>query len=525
MKFQKFIFAFLFSVIFFSGVANGQDIGKYIENNHIDSVKYFLEQGYDINGIYPRYTMLELAIHSNNKDMVDWLIDHNANVNLYNNQYTPLTSGVIYGKQYDSNEIVEILVNHDANLDFKGFMEFTPFVLACKISNTPAAKLLFERGADYNIHDQLENDFYYYVVRGHDPQLIEYFISKGFRIPRTSSSVDGPYLSWKNDKTVEINYMHYDSLSDQAEWSSELVNIDQKFSHSFMKEVNLSGKDNGILIREKGEYKNVKEVFALSDIHGNFDGFIKLLKSNHIIDDSLNWLWGKGHLVICGDVLDRGDLVTECLWLIYKLENQAEKAGGKVHYLLGNHELMILKDNDKSSVHDKYILPFAKAGIDYCNLFEQNTVFGRWIRSKNVAEKINNILFVHGGIPPEFIDMGYTIDNMNQLIHAYLKENSDFDLDLKQLAIQPTWYRGYFYNIDQSKELKKIRNFYHVKHIVVGHTAVNEVKSIQDGTVIAIGVHYGETGVPAQGLLIKNKNFFCVDENGEKSALDPVSGL
>ena len=92
-------------------------------------------------------------------------------------------------------------------------------------------------------------------------------------------------------------------------------------------------------------YKNVKKVAALSDIHGQFDLAVKLLVNNKIIDKKLNWRFGKGHLVIAGDIFDRGPKVHETLLLIYKLAQQAKKKGGRVHFLLGNHEYMVLHND------------------------------------------------------------------------------------------------------------------------------------------------------------------------------------
>ena len=71
---------------------------------------------------------------------------------------------------------------------------------------------------------------------------------------------------------------------------------------------------------EKSTFNNINKIAALSDIHGQYDLLIELFKNNKIIDDNLNWSFGKGHLVITGDIFDRGDKVNEVLWLIYKLE-------------------------------------------------------------------------------------------------------------------------------------------------------------------------------------------------------------
>ncbi|MCK7530014.1 MAG: hypothetical protein MZV63_02625 [Marinilabiliales bacterium] len=75
--------------------------------------------------------------------------------------------------------------------------------------------------------------------------------------------------------------------------------------------------------------------------------------ANGIIDRNLNWKFGRGHLVYLGDAHDRGDMVTEILWHLFSLERQAAKAGGMVHFVLGNHELMVL-DGDLRFINPKY---------------------------------------------------------------------------------------------------------------------------------------------------------------------------
>jgi len=50
-------------------------------------------------------------------------------------------------------------------------------------------------------------------------------------------------------------------------------------------------------------------------------------------------------LVLVGDCVDRGQEVTQVLWLIYKLEIAAKNKGGSVHFVLGNHEIMNFQGN------------------------------------------------------------------------------------------------------------------------------------------------------------------------------------
>ena len=102
---------FLLNIIFllscptaYSQLTQQLDVFRYIQQNKTDSIEYFLDQGNDINGIYPQNTLREMAIIYNQIDAVNLLIDHKANVNLQKNRSTPLFLSVIYGQNYKSNK-------------------------------------------------------------------------------------------------------------------------------------------------------------------------------------------------------------------------------------------------------------------------------------------------------------------------------------------------------------------------------------------------------------------------------------
>ncbi|HPS64194.1 MAG TPA: metallophosphoesterase, partial [Ignavibacteria bacterium] len=106
---------------------------------------------------------------------------------------------------------------------------------------------------------------------------------------------------------------------------------------------------------EKDVYEMPSKMLMVSDIEGNFNGFQMILKGAGVIDENFRWTFGAGHLVIDGDMFDRSLNVTECLWLIYKLEGEAENAGGKVHFVMGNHDVMNLK-GDYRYLRKKYLI-------------------------------------------------------------------------------------------------------------------------------------------------------------------------
>ena len=87
-------------------------------------------------------------------------------------------------------------------------------------------------------------------------------------------------------------------------------------------------------------WTGVDKIVAVGDIHGDYDNFTTILKNTGIISSNGHWKAGCTHFVQTGDVLDRGPDARKVLDLIMKLEKEAEKAGGMVHFLIGNHEEM-----------------------------------------------------------------------------------------------------------------------------------------------------------------------------------------
>ena len=81
-------------------------------------------------------------------------------------------------------------------------------------------------------------------------------------------------------------------------------------------------------------------VVAIGDVHGAYEGFLSILRLAGIVNEKGRWAGGKAHLVQTGDLLDRGKDTRKVLDLVMRLEGEAKKAGGRVHALLGNHEVM-----------------------------------------------------------------------------------------------------------------------------------------------------------------------------------------
>jgi hypothetical protein len=260
-------------------------------------------------------------------------------------------------------------------------------------------------------------------------------------------------------------------------------------------------------------YRKVDSIGVISDIHGEYNTYIRLLKGVGVIDNNLNWKFGKGHLVVLGDVFDRGDKVTEVLWHLFGLQKQAEEAGGMVHLLLGNHELLVL-GKDLRYINEKYRKVEIISNTKYYDLYSDNSVIGKWLRSMPVMISINDILFVHGGISMELVHRDLSIVQINKLFSNEIvgKEIVKNAENEEELFLEedhgPLWYRGYFNDADFCESrLDSILDFYNKKHIVVGHTSSKEIRSLFHDKILGVdaGIMNQE---PGEMLIYKNGTFY-----------------
>lgn len=242
-------------------------------------------------------------------------------------------------------------------------------------------------------------------------------------------------------------------------------------------------------------------IIAVSDIHGQYALLVRLLRANGVIDGQDRWVAGRDHLVVAGDVFDRGEDVTETLWLLFQLQQQARAAGGAVHFLLGNHETMALYGSTHY-VHPALIDNARRLGRKYDALYAADSVLGQWLRTRPVLLRLGDTLFVHGGISPANLELAIAAAATNAAYQHSLgtpKATLEADPRLARLydhKASPIWYRGYFDGQLDTPAVRALVAKLGVARIVVGHTTVGEVASFHDGRVIAIdgGLKRGTSG-------------------------------
>ena len=327
---------------------------------------------------------------------------------------------------------------------------------------------------------------------------------------------DGPYI-YQIDNKLKVGWIENSVYGEDYIVPENFDGIGKNFNLSF----SYTDLTDIFKIRPDFDqsYTNADSIAVISDIHGEYGIYTDLMQGNGIIDKNLNWNFGKGHLVVLGDMFDRGNMVTEVLWHLFGLEKQAEKAGGRVHVMLGNHEFMVLR-NELCDINEKYSKVEEISKIRYADLYSEKSVLGKWLRTKPVVITIDDIIFVHGGISTEMIDRHLNLKQINKI---FIKNVIGRDLGevchrelVKFLneAYGPLWYRGYFYDPDFCEsEIDSILDFYGKSHIVVGHTPNETITSLYGNKILGAdaGIALNQ---PGKMLLYKDGSFYSSCKKG-----------
>lgn len=278
----------------------------------------------------------------------------------------------------------------------------------------------------------------------------------------------------------------------------------------------------------KWKTKMPGRLFITSDPHANFDCFFDLLHSNGIIDKDCNWTYGNGHFALIGDIMDRGNDATTIYWLMYKLEAQAAQAGGAVHFMMGNHEPLVLM-NDNRYTRPQYMQLADTLGVKYNHFFSPRSELGRWILSRNTIERIGKNILVHAGLSKDLYDSGLSIPEVNALMPAGLYKRKAARKSAGSLIYMlhgsngPIWYRGLVrddakYNPINTDTLSMILNRYEAERIIVGHTIFPDISSFHEGRVIAVNVDNADNrkNNRSRALLIEDGNFYIICNEGRR---------
>lgn len=244
-------------------------------------------------------------------------------------------------------------------------------------------------------------------------------------------------------------------------------------------------------------------IVAIGDLHGDLNATRRALRLAGAIDARDRWVGGNLVLVQTGDQLDRGDDEQAILDLFARLATEAAEAGGAVHALNGNHELM------NAALDLRYVTPggFAdfRDAVDYDRAdpglaghadslrariaaFRPGGPYARLLARRNVVLIVGDNVFVHGGVLPEHV--AYGLERSNAEVRAWLEgEGPRPEVVLARGSL--IWTRNYSDDPDEADcaTLQQVLEALSAKRMIVGHTIQEDgIRSFCDGRVWCIDV-------------------------------------
>jgi len=257
-------------------------------------------------------------------------------------------------------------------------------------------------------------------------------------------------------------------------------------------------------------------IVAVGDLHGDFDHAVAVLKKASLIDENLQWIGKKTILVQTGDQIDRGDQDRKILDLFERLKPAAQRVGGEVYALVGNHEIMNadmdfryvfdggwgefdefadLYNSDGSTTLDSR--SFGRAAA-----FTPGGPYAKILSNRLTVLKLHDIIFVHGGLLPQYAKRG--IDTINAEVSNWLLGVSGRPEWFEDNQ-NPVWSRKF--SLDTKEKdcelLKETLDLTKSKFMVVSHTVQSEINSACQGLVYRIDVGIsGYYGGPISALEI-----------------------
>ena len=139
-----------------------------------------------------------------------------------------------------------------------------------------------------------------------------------------------------------------------------------------------------------------KVIYAMGDVHGDFERMVRLLHAGRLIDANNNWAAGDSVLVVTGDMIDKGPRPVDVLRFLSHLRNSAPHTHGQVLLLAGNHEAEFLAGPDQKKSAD-FVADLKQHGISPQDVRACRGDIGELLCSLPFAARVGEWFFCHGG--------------------------------------------------------------------------------------------------------------------------------
>jgi hypothetical protein len=296
------------------------------------------------------------------------------------------------------------------------------------------------------------------------------------------------------------------------------------------------------------EFETVEDVFAVGDVHGDYERLIDLLVAGSILEQRPTepqapaWKAGKAVLVCTGDLIDKGKHSLKVIKFFRALEKSALDSGGRVIVLMGNHEAEFLENPNDDNKAEVFLKELDKHDLKPKDVAQGKDTegIGAFLRQMPLAAKVNDLFFTHAGST-----RGLSLAELRAEIEDGVNADgyrTDILLDkhgLLEARMSPRpWWEKQGESADKSESrLRRHVTALGVKHLVFGHqpghiefpdgSIRKKGTMIQkfNGLVFLIDVGMSEAIDYSSGALLhvatKNNKFSSITPDGSRSVLWP----
>ena len=287
------------------------------------------------------------------------------------------------------------------------------------------------------------------------------------------------------------------------------------------------------------EWEGVERVIALGDVHGDYEQYFRVLKAAGLVDRRGRWDGGETHLVQTGDVPDRGPDTRMILDHLEKLKKGAERKGGRVHTLIGNHDAMNVYGDlryvtpgeyeafvgknserfreaqweyhlqtieardpeafaalDQEAFRKEWEADYPLGWVEHRQAWRPDGDYGALVLANPVVLRIDDTLFLHGGLSAKYCAL--SLEEIASRAHEEMRNYNYADPGMIEDPLGPLWYRGLARDNEDRRMamVDAVLARYGASRIVVGHDPTQGIVWPRfDGKVVlndvGLAAHYG----------------------------------
>ena len=239
---------------------------------------------------------------------------------------------------------------------------------------------------------------------------------------------------------------------------------------------------------------NSNRVIAIGDIHSDIGVMQQVFRLAGATNENDEWIGGELTIVQLGDLIGRSDDEREVLDCMFALQEQAEQHGGKVHALIGNHEVMGGRVDNQAVGTNPFPAYFGMPGLNLDDPRLQRLAPNERSRGAalmpggpyavRIAEfptvlKLDDTIFVHGGVVPRWAEYG--IENINHDVSTWLRGDSAEPDSSQRVddSDRVMWARHFSSRVDNFTclVLEESLRILGAKRMIVAHTRHREITS------------------------------------------------